>query len=119
MRAAARSGACAVIVLGAACASPPALPPESPLSATIGAAVGARNGNVVVTAVSEPARQAGLRVGDVVRTYEGAAITSARQLERLILGTPPGAVAGVEVLRGGEVLRLQLRAVPIDTTPRV
>jgi S1-C subfamily serine protease len=56
---------------------------------------------LAVSAVGEPAKSAGLQVGDVVIAYDGVKVTGVRQLERLVLYSNPGSRASVQVLRDG------------------
>jgi serine protease Do len=60
------------------------------------------------------AYRAGLRVGDVVKTFNGTVITDAGQLYRLISDAPIGSTATLGVLREG---KLQSIKVPIEKPP--
>lgn len=114
--------------LTAACASsePPA-PAQEPEAArdsvvpgTIGVLVAPAPAGVVVAAVAAegPAGQAGMRVGDVVRSYNGVAVLDARQFYRLMLDSPPGSSAQVELVRDGSVQRIEVPVRETDTAPR-
>jgi serine protease Do len=63
---------------------------------------------------AQAAYQAGLRVGDVVRTFNGTTITDAGQLYRLISDAPIGSTATLGVLRGGKSQSIR---VPIEKPP--
>ena len=75
--------------------------------------VALRTGGVVVVGnsdlgkVASPARLAGLKSGDVIKSVDGAQVTGAAQLAASISG---GGTAHLEVLRGGDV-------VTCDVTP--
>ncbi len=56
------------------------------------------------------AAKAGLKSGDVVISFDGERVRSARQLERLVDETPPGRTVKVAVQRGGS-------RVDLDVTP--
>ena len=114
--------------LTAACASseppPPAQEPQvardSVVPGTIGVFVTPASAGVVVTAVAAegPAGQAGLRVGDVVRSYNGIAVLDTRQFYRLMLDSPPGSRAQLELVRDGSALRIDVPVEETDTAPR-
>ena len=114
--------------LTAACASgeppPPAQKPEaardSVVPGTIGVLVTPASAGVVVAAVAAdgPARQAGVRVGDVVRSYNGVTVLDTRQFYRLMLESPPGSRAQMDLLRDGSVLRIDVPVEETDTAPR-
>ncbi|HZI81644.1 MAG TPA: trypsin-like peptidase domain-containing protein [Vicinamibacterales bacterium] len=63
---------------------------------------------------AQSAYQAGLRVGDVVKTFNGTAITDAGQLYRLISDAAIGSTATLGVLREGKSIALK---VPIEKPP--
>jgi len=75
---------------------------------------------VVVAAVAAegPAGQAGMRVGDVVRSYNGVAVLDTRQFYRLMLDSTPGSSAQVELVRDGSVQRIEVPVKETDTAPR-
>ena len=114
--------------LTAACASseppPPAQEPDaardSVVPGTIGVFVAPAQAGVVVAAVAAegPAGQAGMRVGDVVRSYNGVAVLDTRQFYRLMLESPPGSRAQLELLRDGSVHRIDVPVEETDTAPR-
>jgi len=114
--------------LTAACASgeppPPAQEPQaardSVVPGTIGVLVAPASAGVVVAAVAAegPAGQAGIRVGDVVRSYNGVAVLDTRQFYRLMLESPPGSSAQVEFLRDGSVQRIEVPVEETDTAQR-
>jgi serine protease Do len=60
------------------------------------------------------AYRAGLRVGDVLKTFNGTAITDAGQLYRLISDAPIGSTATLGVLREGKAQSIK---VPIEKPP--
>jgi S1-C subfamily serine protease len=114
--------------LAAACASseppPPAQAPEaardSVVPGTIGVLVSPASGGVVVSAVAADgsARQAGVRVGDVVRSYNGVTVLDTRQFYRLMLESTPGSRAQMDLLRDGSALRIDVPVEETDTSPR-
>jgi serine protease Do len=55
-----------------------------------------------------PADKAGFRAGDIVTSFDGEKIRSARQLSRLIEETPDGRQVAVSVLRGGAPTALKV-----------
>jgi serine protease Do len=57
------------------------------------------------------AYKAGLRVGDVVKSFNGTAVTDAGQLYRLISDAPIGSTATLGLLRDGKGLSIK---VPIE-----
>lgn len=68
-------------------------------------------GAVVEEVRSEtPAAKAGLKSGDVIVTFDGERVRSARQLERLVAETPAGRAVKLAVQRGGA-------KVDLDVTP--
>jgi S1-C subfamily serine protease len=108
----------AACVLLAACATqvtPPAQ--DSPLPGTIGVLVRNSADGVVVAAVREGIWA--LRKGDRVVRYEGAAVTSAREFNRLVLDSPPGSTASLEVVRDGGRRWVEVPVRQLDTMPRI
>jgi S1-C subfamily serine protease len=87
---------------------------DSPIPGCIGAAVRAEGAHVVVSALGPAATAAGLRLGDVVISYNGKKIADVREFERLVLDSPPGSAATVEVLRQGQPLVID---VPVNEIP--
>jgi serine protease Do len=70
-------------------------------------------GAVVTEVVKESAAQkAGIKTGDVVTSFDGERVRSARQLERLVEETPAGRTVKVAVQRAGA-------PVTVDVTPEV
>ncbi|MBO9357110.1 PDZ domain-containing protein [Bordetella petrii] len=61
-----------------------------------------------------PAGKAGLRVGDIVQTVNGAQVRDTVSMLRLIAGLPPGEKAKVGILRGGKAREL---TVSVGTRP--
>lgn len=114
------AGACALL---AACALPAVTqtavaPPaeESPVPGTIGVVVQQAPDGVVVAAVREGV--SALRTGDLVVRYNGAGVASVRDFNRMVVGSRPGSMAHVELLRGGERRRVQVPVRQLDTMPR-
>jgi serine protease Do len=56
-----------------------------------------------------PAAAAGFTVGDVVLSFDGEKVRSARHLSRLIEETPEGREVAVEMMRNGSTLTLRVR----------
>jgi serine protease DegS len=111
---------CAAVVT--ACAEQPILSnDDSLLPGSIGVVVRQEPKILVVTAVRKdgPAARTGVRVGDIVRRYNGEALTSARQFYRLVLDSRPGSLARLELLRDGAVRVLEVPVEQLDTMPRV
>lgn len=63
---------------------------------------------VAVVAAGSPAAAAGLRVGDVITTFDGAKVESGVHLEHLARHTAPGVTVAVGVLRDGKELALKV-----------
>jgi serine protease Do len=66
-------------------------------------------------AANGPAARAGLRSGDVVVTFDGEQVRSARHLQRLIEETPDGREVAAIVIRGGE--RVNVKIAPTASGP--
>jgi S1-C subfamily serine protease len=113
--------AAALIALGCA-AGPAAVAPageaDSPIPGCIGAAVSANGAQVVISAVGPAGQAAGLRQGDVVVRYNGARIADVREFERLVLDSPPGSAATLEVVREGRPLMIDIRVTEVLTEDR-
>jgi serine protease Do len=63
----------------------------------------------LVTDVPEgPAAEAGMQSGDVILTFEGDEVRDTRELVRLVGAAPVGDTVTLEVLRGGEVVPLEV-----------
>jgi S1-C subfamily serine protease len=85
----------------------------APLPPRARTAAGAERGVEVVEIVDEsPAKEAGLRVGDVIFELDGDPIESATDLQRLMVAERIGATAKARVVRDGSVL--ELRVVPAE-----
>src|SRR3954469_5203366 len=102
-------------LLAFGCATTQAVGSDNPIPGCIGAAVRLDGARIVVTAVAPAAQAAGLRQGDVVVSYNGAKVADVRQFERLVLDTPPGSGATLEVLRDGQPLVIDLRVTEVPT----
>jgi S1-C subfamily serine protease len=101
-----------------ACASQPAentRAQESLTPGNIGIAVERKADTLVVAAVRRgSAAAASVRVGDVVRSYNGVPVTNERQFNRLVLGSPPGRTARLEIGRDGARRAIELPVSEID-----
>jgi serine protease Do len=76
----------------------------------------ARAGAVVDRVRGEgPAAKAGVQAGDIIVTYDGEAVRSARQLARLIEETPEAKAVPVTVTRSGK--RIDLSVTPESRNP--
>jgi S1-C subfamily serine protease len=85
----------------------------APLPPRARAAAAAERGVEVVEIVDgSPAKEAGLRVGDVIFELDGDPIESATDLQRLMVAERIGATAKARVVRDGSVL--ELRVVPAE-----
>jgi S1-C subfamily serine protease len=114
-----------LLVLAAACVggqTEPELRPQAGLlPGSIGVAVKRDTAGVVVAAVKKDggADTAGMRAGDVVLRYNGASVSSLREFNRLVIDSPPGSTARVELLRDGKVHQVEVPVRELDTMPRV
>jgi serine protease Do len=90
-----------IVLVGAACASAPAL-------SAIGISLKRADAGVVVAAVasSTPAAAAGVEAGDVLLRYGGEWVLDERQAHALMLDTAPGSTVELELLREGKVHRV-------------
>jgi serine protease Do len=66
-----------------------------------------------------PAAAAGLQSGDVIRSFKGKALASAAELIGLVGAEEPGTEIGLEILRNGRALSLQVRLATPPTEARV
>ena len=64
----------------------------------------------LVVAVSQggPADKAGIKMGDVVRKFNGQPVPDAQQLTDLVAQQHPGAEAPLEILRGGQLIEVNV-----------
>lgn len=112
-----------VVALLAACAQAPVVAPpqESVVPGTIGVVVREMHSRVVIAAVGKdsPAAQSGVRVGDQVVRYNGEPVANPRHFYRLVVDSPPGTVARLEVLRAGTPQVLEVPVEQLDLLPRV
>ncbi len=71
---------------------------------------------LVVSAIDRgsPAYRAGVRVGDVIRQVNGAAVVTTREAQRLIFGTPVGGTVRLAIDRNGKVEDV---AVEVEAAP--
>lgn len=107
----------AACLLAGACAPQEATQAQdSLLPGTIGVLVRNHAGGVVVAAVRPGAE--GVRAGDVVVRYNDTPVGSAREFNRLVVDSPPGSVAELELVRAGVTHRVQLPVRQLDTMPR-
>ena len=106
----------------AACAAPPGpAPQDGLLPGSIGVALEREPSRLVVAALREngAAAGAGVRAGDQVLRYNGTAVSTLREFNRLVADSPPGSVARVDLLRDGRLLQLEVPVRELDTMPRV
>lgn len=85
-------------------------------------ASGRPNGIAVTNVIStSPAELAGFQPGDIIRSYAGERIFSARRLMQLRSEGESGAPVSVEVIRDGERLRLSIPRGPmgVESGPRM
>jgi len=59
--------------------------------------------------VPSPAKDSGLRMGDVVIRWNGKAVGKSADLIRMVAMTDIGSLAQVELIRSGQNLTLQVR----------
>lgn len=95
-------------------------PQDSVVPGSIGVFVRQEQSAVVVSAVRSRGRAAaaGVRVGDVVLSYNGEPVRSERQFNRLVVDSAPGSFARLELLREGAVRVLDVPVGELDTMPR-
>lgn len=79
------------------------------------------NTNGVLVANVEPgspAREAGLKRGDVILKYDGKVIENANELPRLVAGSRPGATATLDLWRQGatKIIKVTLGEFPVEAT---
>lgn len=107
----------------AACAAPERMqePQDSVVPGTIGVIVRREQNVVVVSAMRSHglAAAAGVRVGDVVLSYNGKPVRSEREFYRMVIDSAPGSLARLELLREGAVRVLEVPVGELDTMPRV
>ncbi len=89
-------------------------PVTEQVSRQVGA--GIRGDGAVITQVvpGGPAAAAGLRLGDIVVRFNGRAIDTPNRLRNAIAFTEPGTAAVMDVLRGGQSVRVEIEVA--DTT---
>ena len=99
--------------------APPAQ--DSVVSGTIGVVVREVESRVEIAAVGKgsPAAQSGVHVGDVVVRFNGKAVANPRHFYQLVVDSPPGSVARLEVLRAGTARVLEVPVEQLDLLPRV
>ena len=72
--------------------------------------LGADEGALVSDVVSGgPAEKAGIKRGDVILQFDGKPIRSSRDLPFVVASTPIGKTVGVEVMRGNQRMKLQVK----------
>jgi S1-C subfamily serine protease len=89
-------------------------PEDSVVPGTIGVMVRQEGASVVVSGARVGSA---VWVGDVVLRYNGEAIVSPRQFYRLVVDSPPGSRARVEVRRDGSARTLEVPVRELDTMP--
>lgn len=68
----------------------------------------ARGALVAGVTPDSPAARGGVRIGDVITRFGGAPVVNARDLTRLVAESTIGEVRPVEVLRNGQLVKLQV-----------
>ncbi len=108
----------ALAAASAGCASEPAEntpPAQSLVPGNIGIAVERKADTLVVAAVRRgSAAAASVRLGDVVRSYNGIPVANEREFNRLVLDSEPGRSARLEIARGGARRSIELPVSEID-----
>ena len=107
-----------VVALAACAQTPLQAPQDSVAPGTIGVVVRQRDSSVVVAAVAQSIASSGVRVGDVVLRYNGKTVGSPREFYRLVVDSPPGSLARLEVLREGAVRTLEIPVRELNLAPR-
>jgi S1-C subfamily serine protease len=86
-----------------------------PLPPRLAARVGRRRGVEIVDVVaSSPAALAGLRAEDLVVAVDGRPVEKVDDLQRLMVEERIGRPVEIELLRGGELVRLELVPIELD-----
>ena len=65
-------------------------------------------GAIIAKVLGKPARDAGLRVGDVIVSFEGEEVESPRDLVAAVSRAKEGTIADIDLIRGGDPLTLQV-----------
>ena len=65
-------------------------------------------GAIVAKVLGKPARDAGMRVGDVIVSFEGETVETPRDLVAAVSRAQEGTIADVGLIRGGDPLTLQV-----------
>jgi serine protease Do len=87
------------------------------LTPQLAGAFGVKQGALVADAERDaPARQAGIRAGDVIVAFDGQPVTGHEALLRLVGAARPGAVVPVAVVRDRTVMHLKVRVA--DAEPK-
>jgi S1-C subfamily serine protease len=105
-----------------ACAQVPAQKLESSVvCGTIGVWVHQHYSEVVVGAVRQggPAGKSGVHIGDVLLRYNGVPVLTMWEFYRLVIGSPPGSVARLEVLRAGSARLIDVTVTELRVWPPV
>jgi S1-C subfamily serine protease len=76
-------------------------------------------GVVIVAPVRGRAADAGFKYGDIIVSYEGTAVETSDQLQRLMAKSPIGSTATVEVIHYGERRQTTIRVPVSQMVPRV
>ena len=66
------------------------------------------NGAMITDVPEGPAREAGLRAGDVIISFDGTEVTDTRSLVRSVADAPAGEAVEVVVMRGGDSQTLEV-----------
>ncbi|TAK83427.1 MAG: PDZ domain-containing protein [Betaproteobacteria bacterium] len=90
---------------------------ESLVPGNIGIAVERKADTLVVVAVRRGSAAASVRLGDVVRSYNGIPVANEREFNRLVLGSEPGRTAHLEIARDGAPRSIELPVSEIDPAP--
>lgn len=94
----------------------------NPEKAAMGVILGdqTRDGGVVVVAVNPggPAAQAGIRAGDILRTFNGTRLRGGGNLTRLLAKQAPGDVIRVGFQRNGTMSEVEVTLVQMDQLPQ-
>lgn len=117
-----RSLSVVLCALLAACAMEPELVAQADASlapGSIGVVVEREPQGLEVAAVRNDSAAAGLHRGDIILRYNGAAVKSPRDFNRLMVGSRPGSMVRIDLMRDGTLREVQVPVREMETMPLV